>query len=403
MNSTYVLSNRVKNVAFAFMGIGLLSIILGYAGDSAPEGVHDYHHNRFWANILINSFFFMGIALAATFFLGVQYAAEAGWATTVKRIIEAVTTYLPYGLAFMVVLLMLGEMHVHKIWMWQDRAEAAKDHILSQKAGYFSVAFFWARVALYVFFWWWFGQRGLRKLSLEADEKGDSNWKTHKKSIRTAAIFLVIFGFTSSVMAWDWIMSIDAHWFSTIFGWYLFSGMWIGAIISIIMIVLYLKKKGLLQEVTESTVHDLGKWMFAVSFLWTYLWFCQFMLIWYSDIPEEVVYYAQRWEQYKFLFWFVAFINFVFPILMLMSRDCKRNFNFLFVVGCIIFVGHWLDMFMIVMPGTVGAHWHLGLMELGIALGFLGLFVFVVMSQLAKYPIVVKSHPYLEESKHLST
>jgi hypothetical protein len=215
---------------------------------------------------------------------------------------------------------------------------------------------------------------------------------------------MVLFAVTSSTSAWDWLMSIDVHWFSTLYGWYMFAGMWVSAIITIIMLVVWLKKLGYMEFVTESTVHDLGKWMFAISFLWTYLYFSQFMLIWYSDIPEEVIYYKARWDHYKPLMWTVLLVNFAFPMILLMSRDSKRNFWFLTIVGTIIFVGHWLDVIMMVMPGTVGHHWNgLSWMEFGTFLGFLGLFINVLLRNLASRPLMVKNHPYLDEAVHHTT
>ena len=159
-----------------------------------------------------------------------------------------------------------------------------------------------------------------------------------------------------------------------------------------------------MEFVTESTIHDMGKWMFAISFLWTYLYFSQFMLYWYANIPEEIIYFQQRWEDYKPLMWTVFFINFACPMVILMSRDAKRNFWFLMFVGLIIFIGHYLDVVMIVMPGTVGHHWTgLSWMEFGIFTGFLGLFLHVVLNNLTKRPLLVKNHPFLEEAMNHST
>jgi len=214
---------------------------------------------------------------------------------------------------------------------------------------------------------------------------------------------MVVFAVTSSTSAWDWLLSIDVHWFSTLYGWYMFSGMWISALVTITMLVVWLKKLGYLEFVTESTIHDMGKWMFAISFLWTYLYFSQFMLIWYADIPEEVIYFQTRWESYKALMWTVLFINFAFPMVMLMSRDSKRNFFFLIFVGTIILAGHFLDIIMIVMPGTVGHHWTgVSWMEFGTFAFFLGLFIYVVLNALTKAPLRVKNHPFLQESLHHS-
>ncbi len=411
MNQTFTFTDKAKRFCYVLMGIGLVGLIWGYVRDSyVPGEMPNYSHNRFWANLLVNSFFFMGISLAGTFFLALQYAAEAGWSITIKRVIEAVTCFLPIGLGLMLLILVLGKFGVHHLYQWMnpavyEKGNAAYDPEIVHKKGYFSLAFFFGRTLMYIMVWGFF-QRLFRKRSLEADLSGDSNYLVHFKNVRSAAIFLVFFGFTSSAMSWDWLMSLDVHWASTMYGWYTFAGMWISAIITITILTIWLRGQGYLQDVQQSTIHDLGKWMFAVSFLWSYLYFMQFMLIWYTNVPEEVTYFYDRIHEfgYRWTMWLAFAINFSFPMVMLMSRDAKRNKSFLLFVGSCIFFFHWLDVFNMVMPATVHQHWQLFRpTEVFMFLGFLGLFLFVVLSNLAKAPLMVKNHPYLEESKHLHT
>ena len=405
-NLNYTFTTKTKNITFGLMAIGLITIIAGFATDTAPDGVSadTYHHTRVWANLLVNSWFFMGIGLLATFFMALQYAAEVAWSVAVKRVYEAVSSYLPVGATIVFLLLLAGQLHMHHLYEWMepgvtDKTSPNYDELIAHKSGYFAPWFFWLRTIIYLGVWCMF-QRGFIKRSLEQDLQGGT--AIHFKSMAKGAMFLVFFAVTSSTAAWDWMMSLDVHWFSTMYGWYSFAGMWISAMITIILFTLFLKRKGYLEQVNDSHIHDLGKWVFAVSFLWSYLWFCQFMLIWYTNIPEEIIYFQDRLHNYGYmgLMWTVFFLNFVFPMVLLMSRDAKRNYFFLTFVGCIIFVGHWLDVYMMVMPGTVhGAH-HLGLIELGTALGFLGLMLFVIHRALSKAPLMVQKHPYLDESVH---
>lgn len=406
-NLNYTFTKKTKNITIGLMVVGFITIVAGFLTDHAPEGVsHDeYHHNRIWANLLVNGWFYMGIALLATFFMALQYVAEVAWSVSVKRVFEAVSSYLPIGGAVMIVILLAGQFGVHHLYHWMDpeviNPESPKfDEVIANKHGYFAPWFFWLRTLLYVGVWVTF-QRGFLKRSIEQDLQGGT--ALHFKQMGKAAFFMVFFAVTSSTAAWDWTMSLDVHWFSTMYGWYAFSGMWISALTTIILFVLYLKRRGYLQHVNDSHIHDLGKWVFAISFLWSYLWFCQFMLIWYTNIPEEIVYFQERLHDFGYmgLMWTVFFMNFVFPMILLMSRDAKRNYFFLVIVGSIIFVGHWLDVFMMVMPATVKGHWHLmSWMEIGTALGFLGALLFTVHSSLAKRPLLVKQHPYLDESLH---
>ncbi|NBX79827.1 MAG: quinol:cytochrome C oxidoreductase, partial [Flavobacteriales bacterium] len=234
--------------------------------------------------------------------------------------------------------------------------------------------------------------------SLEEDRIGGT--ELHFKNYRKGATFLVFFAVFSSTSSWDWLMSIDVHWFSTLFGWYTFAGMWCSTMVVIVLTTLYLKKLGYLKKVNDSHIHDLGKWTFATSFLWSYLWFSQFMLIWYANIPEEVTYYQMRIENFKFLYFAMFVINFAFPMLLLMSRDAKRHAGILTLVGLIILTGHWLDVYIMVSAGSLGSNAHLGVLEVGMALLVAGLFIYVVLNNLTKAPLTPVNHPFLDESVH---
>jgi len=166
------------------------------------------------------------------------------------------------------------------------------------------------------------------------------------------------------------------------------------------MFILYLRGRGYMNHITENHLHDVGKFMFAFSVFWTYLWFSQFMLIWYANLPEEVVYYQLRWEQFRTLWVANLLINFCAPFLILMTRDAKRQAAILWVGGCIIILGHWLDVFMMVTPGIMGKDWHLGFVEFGTMIGYLGLFIWSTLSELSKATLVPKNHPMLQESLH---
>ncbi len=397
----FIFSKKAKITFIVLMAIGLIAAISGYFG-------HPDHHDRFWANIFVNGFFFFGISLGALFFLALQYATEASYMVVLKRVIEGVTQFIFVGAGILIVFFAAGSLHLHHIYHWMDPMVFIEfledgslnpefDSIIAGKAAYLNQPFFWIRTLVYLGVWCYFA-RLFRKRSLQEDSEGGS--KIHFKNMTYAAIFLVFFAFTSSTASWDWIMSIDTHWFSTLFGWYVFSGIWVSAMIFLVLITIYLRGKGFLPNVNDSHLQDVGKWMFAISFLWTYLWFSQFMLIWYSNIPEEVTYYITRIEHYRGLFFGIFFVNFLFPMIILMSRDAKRSIGYLIVVGCIIFIGHWLDVFMMITPGSLG-HLEFGFMEIGMFLGFLGLFLYTVFNSFTKAPLTVEKHPFLEESKHL--
>jgi hypothetical protein len=233
-------------------------------------------------------------------------------------------------------------------------------------------------------------------MSLKQDLEGGSE---HHLKMRTRSYqFLVLFAITSSMMAWDFIMSIDTHWFSTLYGWYTFAGLFISGIATLAIFLVVMMRKGVMDHVNANHLQNVGLFMFAFSIFWTYLWFAQFMLIWYGNLPEEVSYFVVRQDQYRGLWIANFFINFCVPILFLMTKDAKRKPTVLLVVGVILFIGHWIDVFQMVTPGIIGAGGHIGLIEIGTMLGFLGLFRFVVLSHFAKAPVVAKNDPFMEES-----
>jgi len=416
----FTISNRARSISLGLIVLGAVAAVVGILGDNTD------HHQRTWASLLVNGFFFFGIGLGALFFFALQNATEPAWSVLVKRVFESLFSYLKWGWIPLVIVFIGGSMHLNHVYHWMDHslyhpymvgegheahyvdevvegavANPNYDSIMAGKKAFLNIPFFWIRTIAYigtfVFFAGWF-----RKQSLQMDkESGESLVKRMLINYKRSALFLVFFAVFSSTLAWDWIMSIDAHWFSTLFGWYTFAGMWVSAMISAVILVLYLKRKGYLPQVNNSHIHDMGKWVFAISFLWTYLYFSQFMLIWYANIPEEVTYFQQRIDHHPALMWGTFFINFAVPMVILMSRDAKRNPRFLIGVGSVIFIGHWLDVNMMVMPGSLGHHFHgIGLLEVGMFVAFLGLFINTVLRTLTKAPLTVVNHPYLDESVH---
>ena len=393
----FTIDKKAKNLSMALMAIGLIALIFGFV--SNPHGA--------WPALLFNTYFYLGISVFAVFFVALQYVAEAGWSIVLKRVPEAIMGALPVFSAIMLLIMIASIMHWNHIYHWlhdgiMDPASEHYDRIIAGKEPYLNATFFIIRTIVYLLGWNYFAKK-LRSLSLLEDKQVGSD--IHFRGVRTSAWFMVFFAVTSAMASWDWIMSIDTHWFSTIFGWYIFAEWSAIGFTTIFLFTLYLKRKGYLQDVNENHIHDLGKWIFAFSLVWTYMWFCQFMLIWYANIPEEVTYYTARLEveNYKFLFWFSMLINFLFPIILLMSRDAKRNNGRLIFVSCVILVGHWLNSYLLVAPGTLGTHGHIGFTEVGIGLGFAGLLIYLTLNTLTKEPLEPKNHPFLDESKNLHT
>ena len=369
----------------------------GGHGDSHDKHLLHQLQNRPWAATYVAALFFMMIALGALAFYAIQRAAQAGWSILLFRVMEGITAYLLPGSIIVFVLLVLSGLHLNHLFVWMDAEVVAHDEIIRNKQSYLNVPFFLARALFYIVGWNLYRFYS-RKFSLAQDNGSGISY--HKKNFKLAAGFLVFYIVTESMMAWDWIMSVDPHWFSTLFGWYVFASMIVTAVTIIAMVTIYLKSKGLLEDVNDSHIHDLGKFMFGFSVFWTYLWFSQFMLIWYSNIPEEVTYFITRIEDYNLLFFGMVAMNFVLPLLILMNSDYKRNNWFIMIAGIIIIIGHYLDFYNMIMPATVGDQWSFGLSELGSVSLFAGLFIYVVFSALTKAPLKPKGDPLVKESEH---
>ncbi len=375
--------------------------VTAHGEEAAHDASHDEHllhqlQNRPWSALYVAAFFFFMISLGVLAFYAIQRAAQAGWSPMLFRVMEGITAYLVPGGIIVFVILVLSVLHMNHMFVWMDADVVAHDKLLQGKAGYLNPTFFLVRAAIFLGGWIFYREYS-RKLSLAQDESDDNT--NFVKNFRWSAAFLVFYLITESMMSWDWIMSVDPHWFSTLFGWYVFASMFVSGITVIAMISIYLKSKGYLENVNDSHIHDLAKFMFAISIFWTYLWFSQFMLIWYANIPEEVTYYIARFQDYKLPFFGMLAMNFIFPLLVLMNSDYKRVNWFVIMAGIVVLLGHYLDVFNMIMPATVGDQWHIGIPEIGGILFFGGLFVFWVFNTLTKAPLQPKRNPFLEESR----
>lgn len=373
-------------------------------GDAHGEShsSHDEHllhklQNRPWAALYVAAFFFMMISLGVLAFYAIQQAAQAGWSPVLFRVMEGITAYLLPGAAVVFLILVASGMHLNHLFVWMDADVVAHDELIQGKTGYLNVPFFLIRALIYIGGWYTY-RHFARKFSLAQDTASDNS--NFVKSFRWSAGFLVFFLVSESMMSWDWVMSVDPHWFSTLFGWYVFASLFVSGITVLAMVTIYLKSKGYLEHVNDSHIHDLAKFMFGISIFWTYLWFSQFMLYWYSNIPEEATYFFTRIEDYKLPFFAMLALNFIMPLLILMNSDYKRVNWFVIMAGIIILIGHYLDVFNWIMPATVGDKWYIGVPEIGGILFFAGLFIFTVFTALTKAPLLPKRNPYIEESKH---
>ena len=367
-------------------------------GHEMSHDEHVFHQlaNRPWAAVYVAAFFFFMISLGTLAFYAIQRAAQAGWSPLLFRVMEGITGYLLPGGIIVLVILLLSALHFNHLFIWMDPEVVEHDKIIKAKSGYLNIPFFLARGVFYLAGWSLYRYFS-RKFSIAQDNSSDIS--NHVKNFKLSAGFLAFFIVTESMMSWDWIMSIDPHWFSTLFGWYVFASMVVSAITVIAIMIIFLKSLGYLEKVNHNHLHDLAKFMFGFSVFWAYLWFSQFMLIWYANIPEEVTYFITRLEDYQIPFFGMLVMNFILPFLILINSDFKRLNWIIVTAGIIILIGHYMDVFNMIMPSAVGDQWSFGIPELGSVMFFAGLFIYIVFDSLTKAPLEATGDPLNKESE----
>lgn len=358
-NENFVFTGTAKLFTLVLIAIGAISLALSWF-----SGSDDMHHMRFWTNYLHNSVFFVGIAFAAVLFLSTHTMAWGGWQTIFKRIPEAMMPFLYVGVILFAILggaIYVGASGTELLYLWNepnylDPTHADYDALAHHKSAFVNPTAY-LLTALIVAVWSIFAFM-FRKLSIQQDNtphtitSGDTVPKLTKRTRIYAAAFLPIAGFSSAYCIWQWVMSVDTHWYSTLFAWYATVSMWVAMVAMMYMIILYLRSKGHLKAFTDEHTHDLGKYIFGFSIFWTYLWFSQFMLIWYSNNGEETQYFYLRFEQFKPIFFINLFINFILPFFILMMNSSKRTLGTLAFTAGLVFFGHWLDFYQMIKPGV---------------------------------------------------
>jgi hypothetical protein len=383
----------------ALMGVGVLSLIIGYIMYGGVD-----QGTRFWATLLQNSVYFLLIVNAAMFFFTATTLAMGGWPLVFRRVTEAISaSVIPIGVITFVILMCLVFGGHTAIYEWLDKDAVSKDAVLNGKKGFLNPGFFTVYTVLTIGLWTVLGKK-MRDLSRSLDDKPLTSIEEGKKYIFKntvwAAVYIVWFALTvASVTPWLWLMSINAHWFSTMYSWYTFASTFVAGVALMTIFVIYLKNRGYLEYVNQEHLHDLAKFQFAFSIFWTYLWFDQFMLIWYANISEETIYFKSRFEgAYQGVFYLNFVINFVAPLLILMKRGSKRNWGTVTFMSVLLIFGHWLDFFQMVFPKHYPDQVPLNLFDFGIALGFVGLIMWQTARVLSKFPMLAKNHPFVKES-----
>jgi hypothetical protein len=382
MEEQFNFKKQHRNILFIAIGACLLILV-------AAIFITKPGASRIWANILLNNQYFMGLSLGAAFFLAVHRIALSGWHTLIQKLPDAMTAFLP--VAF--ILMLLIYFGVHYLYSWTDNTLA--DKIIDGKRAWLNIPFFIFRIIFY-FTGWIILTRLMR--SSYGTLMTSSDIKYYDRGRVFAGLFLVFYAITVSTSSWDWIMSLDVHWYSTLFGWYVLIGMFVTSLAFITLLIWFLKRQGYLKYIRTDHVHDMAIYMFAFSIFWTYQWFAQYELIWYGHLPEETAYYITRVHHYKVIFFINVGVNFLVPFFGLITYNAKRQLNWVATIAAILLVGHWIDYWLMIMPASTGDKSGIGILEIGMTIAYACLFIFVVLRSLSKSPLVVKNDPFLQES-----
>jgi hypothetical protein len=387
MKDQVTVSRNFKIITLIFIVIGICSFIFGLVSDSKTA----------WASYLIVNYYFLSIAMGATFFFVIQVISQSGWSSAFKRVSEAMMSYIPFAAVFFL-LLFFG---VKDLYHWSHPEAVDSDPVLIHKSPFLNIPFFFIRMIICFVLWIVF-TKILRKLSVKEDTYNETDENgimlLFAKSELYSKVLAFILAITFSLSAFDWIMSIDVHWYSTIFALKNLVAAFLHGVSVLTLIVFILHKKGFFPFLNKFHVHDFARYIFMLSIVWGYFWFAQFMIIWYGNIPEETIYYYTRWQTgWKLLFFLEIGLNWAIPFLILLPVKTSRNKTVIFVIIVILIIGQYLDLFVQIIPGTTGLL-KFGWIEAGMFIGYAGLFALVVATALSKAKLIPSNHPYLEES-----
>lgn len=376
-------SSTLKIVSYVFIAIGVLTFAFGLLKNQ----------ERMWTAYLVSFFFFACVGLGGLFWSAIQNLAKAGWSVSVRRYAEGMTAYIPV----MVVTSLILILGLKYLYPWADHHLVEESPLLQTKTTYLNTAFLVVRLLVFGL-----GMLAFRQVLVGNSVKQDSSGEealTHK-NVGYSIGFTLFFAITFSLFSVDMLMSLLPTWYSTIFGIYCFAGLFQSFFAIIIPIAIYMRRNGFVKGyVTDDHLHDLAKFMKGFTVFWAYIAFSQFMLIWYANIPEETEYYIMRAQNgWMGLSFALLIFRFIVPFLALLPKALKRNENHLLAVSALILVMQYLDIYWMVYPNFYDGQVTFGFWEIGMFLGFAGLFLFVLFRFFSKNSLVPVKDPRIHEA-----
>jgi len=350
--------------------LGGLSLVAGFL--LTPQ--------RTWLNVLLASNFLIGLGLGGLLLVALHYVTGARWSLPLLRLPEAMTAVLPVASVGLIAVLLCCP------WLYAAPASADVSESPLHRL-WLNRAFFLARSLVYIAIWIAFAEAIVG--NSRRQDKDRDRGRT-EKNLRLSALFLVVFGITCWLSSTDWLMALERNWASTIFGVYNFSGLFLSALAFEVILVIWLKRQRSMQGVVNANhLHDLGTLLFGMSCFWMYTWYCQYMLIWFVNNPEETTYLRVRWRGAWPVWMFLDLaLNWAIPFVVLLFRSAKRTPWLLGTVALLVLAGRWVDLSFMILPTQEDAYQQPGLLEGGLLLGTVGIFLLVVYRGLRKAPLV---------------
>ena len=381
---TLKLSART-NATFKWLAIiGVMTFVGGLV--FAPQ--------RAWASFLLVNVGLLGMGLGAALFIAFQYVCGARWSVAFRRVPEAMCSVLPWAALGILLCLLMSKVTGNSLYPW------ATEHFHGMKGILLSYWFVLVRAVVFLALWV-FMVAAIVRGSRRQDATGSATLTA--SNTRWSAAFLVVFGLTFWLASFDWVMSLEPEWYSTMYGVYHFAGLFLGALAAMTVLAIWLQQTGPLRDVlTHEHLHDLGKMLFAFSTFWMYIWFSEYMLIWYANFPEETGHFVRRltagWGP---LFVANMCITWLVPFFILLPKGAKRSPGMLVRVSSLILIGRWLDLYLLIYPSAVGHESvTFGIWEIGVALGAPGLFMLIFVRSFRSAAPVPIADPSLEASLH---